>query len=178
MNINTNSLAKNREQWARIDGYRNYEVSWFGRVANTKTGRILKGGLSSSGYTTVTLSKKGRQKTHCIHVLVAREWAANPDAKRCVDHIDGDKTNNHYENLRYATHSENGMNLKTRTNTSSVYKGVYFQKKAGKWAAYIRINRILKHLGLFDNERDAAEAYNAAAIEHFGIYKKLNVIED
>ena len=81
MEVNTNELPKNSERWASIDGYRNYEVSWFGRVRNIKTARILKGGLSS-GYTTVNLCEKGkRPKVHFIHRLVAREWVTNPGEK-------------------------------------------------------------------------------------------------
>ena len=99
MNINTGNLESNRAQWASIDGYRNYEVSWWGRVRNIKTARILKAG-AARGYLFVGLCRNGVRKTHYIHKLVAREWVPNPDDKRCVDHIDGNRTNNHYENLR------------------------------------------------------------------------------
>ena len=105
-------IPTNREIWKRIDEYANYEVSNFGRVSNATTERILKGSLASHGYLTVGLRKNGKSKTHCIHVLVAREWVENTDTKRCVDHIDGDKTNNNCENLRWATHSENSQNQK------------------------------------------------------------------
>ena len=98
MEVNTNELPKNSEHWASIDGYLNYEVSWFGRVRNATTGRILKGGLTK-GYRMVCLSKEGRIKTHTVHVLVAREWVSNPENKRCVDHIDGDKANNNLSEL-------------------------------------------------------------------------------
>ena len=178
MNINTNSLPKNREQWARIDGYRNYEVSWFGRVANTKTGRILKGGLASCGYWSVNLSKNGTTKTHFIHVLVAREWSPNPENKRCVDHIDGDKQNNHYGNLRYATPSENSQNQKNRINTSSIYKGVSLDRRSGKWRACININKWKTCMGSFETEREAAIAYNAAATKYYPTFAKLNEIKD
>ncbi len=147
-------------------------------MANTKTGRILKAGRSSSSYLTVVLCKEGKRTSYSVHVLVAREWANNPENKRCVDHIDGNKMNNHHENLRYATHSENGRNRKNQTNTSSVYKGVCWHKKAKKWVAHIQINSKLKHLGIFTNEREAAEAYNAAAVEHCEEYAKLNKFED
>ena len=70
------------------------------------------------------------------------------------------------------------MNRKTRTNTSSVYKGVCFYKPLQKWGARIRINAKQKHLGYFTNEREAAEAYNTAAIEHYGDYAKLNDFEN
>ena len=57
MEINTENLDSNREQWASIDGYRNYEVSWFGRVRNIDTNRILKGIADTYGYCKVNLSK-------------------------------------------------------------------------------------------------------------------------
>ena len=98
----------------------------------------------------------------------------NPDNKRCVDHIDGNRTNNHYENLRWATHSENGRNQKIQTNTSSVYKGVSFYKPLQKWTARFKPDGKQKHLGYFTDEREAAKTYNAAALEHFGAFAKPN----
>ena len=140
MNVNISNLNTTLEHWASIDGYSNYQVSWFGRVTNTKTGRILKPGTSGPGYLFVHLSKNGKPKIHYIHKLVAREWVPNPEGKRCVDHRDGDRTNNHFENLRYATHTENSRNQNIQTNTSSVYKGVSLDKHSNKWTAHIRIN--------------------------------------
>ena len=120
----------------------------------------------------------GKKKTHCIHVLVAQEWVPNPEDKRCVDHIDGNKTNNHHENLRYATHAENSRNMKKHTDGSSIYKGVSWDKKATKWRAQIIISRKVVNLGRFTNEREAAESYNKAALENFGEFAKLNEFED
>ena len=174
MSLQTTELPTNCEQWASISGYTNYEVSWFGRVRNSKTGRILKSNLSSNTYLTLGLSQSGVVKTYSVHVLVAREWVANPDNKRCVDHIDGDKKNNHFENLRWATHSENIRNSKAQTNRSSIYKGVSYSKPANKWVARLKLHGKDKHLGCFDCEKEAAEAYNKAATEHYGEYAKLN----
>jgi hypothetical protein len=120
----------------------------------------------------------GKAKSFSVHVLVAREWVENPDNKRCVDDIDGNKANNHYENLRRATHSENSRNQKNQINKSSVYKGVCLQKKSKKWVAHITVNQKLQHLGVFVNEREAAQAYNAAAVLHYKEFAKLNVFED
>ncbi len=92
MEINTQNLETNREQWASIDGYHNYEISWWGRVRNIDTSRILKNNMTTSGYLCVHLCKNGIAKIHYIHQLVAREWVPNPGGKRCVDHIDSDKT--------------------------------------------------------------------------------------
>jgi hypothetical protein len=177
MEVNKTELPNNSEQWAAIDGYKNYQVSWWGRVRNTKTGRILKPQADGRGYALVYLSKNGKVKNHKIHQLVAREWVSNPGEKRCVDHIDGSRTNNHWENLRYATHSENGMNAKNRIDGSSVYKGVSYQAKARKWKGTIVLGRKCIHLGLFESEREAAESYNAAALEHYKEFAKLNELD-
>ncbi len=179
MNINISNLDSTIEHWASIDGYLNYQVSWWGRVTNTKTGRILKNTFGSHGYLHVGLSKNGKVKTHCIHVMVAQAWVLNPEDKKCVDHIDGDKTNNHHENLRYATHAENGGNRKKQTaGSSSVYKGVCWSKQSNKWVA--RINTISKNvcLGYFTDEREAGLAYNLAAVKYFKNFAKLNILED
>ncbi len=175
MNVNISNLDSNIEQWASIDGYLNYQVSWWGRVVNTKTGRILKAGRSSPGYLTVALCREGKQKSYSVHVLVAREWVPNPDNKRCVDHADGDRFNNHHENLRYATRSENNRNSQKHKDGSSVYKGVSFEKKTGKWRAQIYTPGHNQHLGSFASEREAAEVYNAAARELHKEYAKLNI---
>ena len=171
-------FPSNREIWKRIDGYANYEVSNFGRVCNATTERMLKANLGGSGYLNVGLSKNVKSKTHNIHKLVAHEWLDNPDSKRRVDHTDGNKTNNHCENLKYATHLENSMNRKNRSNTSSEYKGGCFYKKKNKWQTHVSIHGKFTHMGLFEHEKEAAIAYNAAATEHYGEFAKLNEFSD
>ncbi len=59
-----------------------------------------------------------------------------------------------------------------------MYKGVSFHKPVQKWVAHIKFNGKVQHLGYFEDEREAAEAYNAAALEHFGEYAKLNEFEN
>ena len=94
-----------------------------------------------------------------------------------IDHIDRNKLNNNIENLRPVTLSQNQWNKKPRKNTSSIYKGVSWQKTANKWKSEIRINNKPQYLGLFINEIDAALAYNKKAIELFGEYAYLNKVE-
>jgi hypothetical protein len=149
------------EQWGSIDGYSNYEVSWWGRVRNATTGRILKGGRDGRCYLKVDLCKNGGKKTHKIQQLVAREWVPNLDGKRCVDHKDNDRSNNNWESLRYATHAENNRNANKRPDVSSVYNGVSIHAQSGKLQTFIRIYGKNKGLGLFANETEAAEAYNS-----------------
>ena len=68
MEVNKSELPKNSEQWAAIDGYKNYQVSWWGRIRNGKTARILKGRVNPNGYISVNLSKKSsKPQIHYIH---------------------------------------------------------------------------------------------------------------
>jgi hypothetical protein len=98
-----------------------------------------------------------------------------------IDHIDGNRSNNDISNIREATKNQNGMNQKKQIShngkpLSSIYKGVDWYKRYKKWRARIEISRKSKHLGYFTSERAAAQAYNCAAIDHFGEFAKLNDI--
>ena len=67
-----------------------------------------------------------------------------------IDHIDGDRTNNHISNLRVLTQAENNQN----TNA----KGVSYIKSHKKWKATITVNHKQIHLGFFDTEEEALQA--------------------
>ena len=97
-----------------------------------------------------------------------------PNSKE-IDHINGNKLDNRRSNLRISTRLQNGSNIGKRNGVSK-YKGVSWHKGDGKWVAQIHPNRIHIHLGCFDNEEDAAFAYNKAAKKHFGEFARLNEI--
>jgi hypothetical protein len=121
------------EVWKAINGYKNYEVSSFGKVKNIKTGEILKAGSSKDGYIHVSLHTDGKGKKRSIHRLVAEAFIDNLDDKPCVDHIDNVRTNNNVSNLRWATYTENSQNQSIRTNNTSGIKGVCFDERYGMW---------------------------------------------
>ena len=93
-----------------------------------------------------------------------------------IDHRDGNGWNNQQDNLRICTHSQNLMNQKPQLETSSIYKGVIWDKQTNKWRARIVLNRRNTHLGRFKSEKEAALAYNCAALQHFGEFARLNII--
>ena len=108
------------EVWKDIKGYENlYQVSNYGNVKSldryikNKNGKmqfynekILRPN-DSKGYLKVTLSKNNRQRTFRIHVLVAKTFISNPENKPEVNHKDGNKHNNHIDNLEWNTRREN-----------------------------------------------------------------------
>ena len=178
MEVNKSELPKNSEHWASIDGYSDYEVSWWGRVRNTATARMLKTTTNAGDYQVINLTKNGKRELHYVHKLVAHEWVLNQSNKQWVDQIDNQRSNNHWENLRFVSCSENSMNRTKRGNTSSIYKGVCFEKRRNLWMARINVNSKSVFLGYFTSEREAANAYNASAIKFYKQFAKLNVFED
>lgn len=99
------------EIWKPIAGFEGlYEVSDLGRVRslkrNTTSGKVLTPGLTR-GYKCVVLSKHGKHHNARVNRLVAEAFIPNPEGKKEVNHIDGNKANNLPENLEWATASEN-----------------------------------------------------------------------
>ena len=161
------------ETYANITNFPNYQVSTFGNVKNIKTGRILKGTAIDTGYFIVVLIDDGERSTKKVHKLVANAFLQNPEEKRCVDHIDRCKTNNHLSNLRYATSTENAQNKSMQsTNTSGVI-GVSFHKQSNNWCARINVNGENKGLGYFVNKEDAITARSNAEIQYFGAFRAI-----
>jgi hypothetical protein len=115
----------------------------------------------------------GKRKQVYMHALVAGSSTGGQ-----VDHINGDGLDNRRSNLRPADHSKNGANrAKGKPPSSSQFKGVYYSRdpRARKqWTAAIRVRGKRIHLGSFPNEREAALAYDVAAVRHFGGYAREN----
>ena len=93
-----------------------------------------------------------------------------------IDHINGNGLDNRKENLRICTHAENGRNRKVGDNNTSGYKGVSWITRQGKWRATIKINQKRIHLGEYVNIIDAINAYETAATNYFGSFKREGML--
>ena len=91
-----------------------------------------------------------------------------------TDHINGDKLDNQRHNLRPATRSQNVANTFVEKRNKSGYKGVSWKKTNKKWCAQIRVDNVVRHIGLFDKKEEAAKAYNKEAKKYFGEFAYLN----
>ena len=95
---------------------------------------------------------------------------------KLIDHKDKDGTNNKWNNLRDSNKSLNAANTKKRSDNTSGHKGVSYRsdpRRVKKWRACIVINGKQKVIGTYHTKEEAADAYNKAAIEHFGEFSSI-----
>ena len=171
--------TKETEVWKNIPGYEGYyQVSNLGRVRSFYRVRTYKSGASkllegkmlkptmSKGYKQVILTMNGRRRSFKISQLVAMAFLGHkPDGhKLVVDHINGNRSDDRVENLRIVTHRANTSTcFRTDNGTlGSKYVGVCWHISSLQWSSGIRHDGISTHLGLFDNEIDASDAYQKA----------------
>lgn len=123
------------EIWKDIVGYKEfYQISNMGNVRSKdryydakylkhnpvvcRKGVKLKPQILKDGYLGVCLYKHGKGKTFSIHKLVASMFIDNILNKPCIDHINGNRTDNRADNLRWVTAKENQNNPITRSRLS------------------------------------------------------------
>jgi hypothetical protein len=95
------------EEWETIPEYPFYEVSNYGRVWTVRRGHILKPCSDKNGYQIVILFHLGKRTDVKVHRLVASEFVRSSFGQCEVNHCDGNKRNNYFENLEWTTHQEN-----------------------------------------------------------------------
>lgn len=112
------------EEWKDVEGFEGYyQVSSHGRIKSLRRnhrmsnnrieydrscgGAIRKQGVLALGYMCIGTCKNSIKNTYLVHRMVSIAFIPNPDNKPCVNHIDGNKTNNHVSNLEWCTYAEN-----------------------------------------------------------------------
>lgn len=153
----------------RIEDYLEYApdiggsfLRWVIDKGKMKAG-TMAGTQTERGYWVVCFDGKMHKAHRVVWFLVHGKWPS-----QCIDHIDRNPANNAIENLRDCSLSENQINKRPKRNSVSGYKGVTWNKAAGKYQAAIRIDGKSVHLGLFDTAKAASDAYEAKALERSG----------
>lgn len=132
---------------------------------------VLK--LKNTNYAYRCVYVDGKYKSQYLHHYVLNIENARLNNIE-VDHIYGNGLNNQKHNLRICTKSQNMMNMMSHKNSTSIYKGVSYDKERKKFQAKIWNNNKIIFLGRFVSETDAAKKYDQYAKELFGDFSKLN----
>ena len=154
-------------RWAQVDDLDFLRLSvfkWcFKRRSDGNSGYVYR-------YIKDSTTKTGWRKRLLHHDVL------NVDSTLEIDHKNGDGLDNQRLNLRQTTHAQNCRNQRMQSTgrKTSRFKGVG-KASPNRWRARIRINGKLVDLGHFEDEVEAAKAYNIAAIKLFGEYSKLNL---
>jgi hypothetical protein len=155
------------ENWVKINGFENYEISSEGRVRSLsfkRTGicKIINPCKSKKQYLVIRLYKNGLPNCKKIHQLVAIHFLNHLPCgmNKIIDHINGVKTDNRLVNLRITDNRTNCS--KGRKNKTSSFTGVCFDASKQKYKAAIYYDGKHHFLGSFKNEIDAKNSYDNA----------------
>lgn len=143
----------NLEIWKPVPDWEDrYEISNFGRVRNIETGKLKAFDINNYGYKRLQCYRDGKQKKYFVHILVAKLFVPGYKPGYVVNHIDGDKTNNHWTNLEWVTKTRNGkhafeLGLKVKKRSKITVKVVYSD---GKECMFDSIAEFSRSVGICD----------------------------
>ena len=145
------------------DGYLYWKITNRNAIAGNKVGSKC-----TKGYYKTSINNK----PFLVHRLIFMMFHGY--LPTYIDHIDGNQSNNCIENLREATLQQNNYNAKTRKNSKSGIKNVYWQKSTKKWGVALRTNKIYKYFGCFDDLELATLVATEARNKYHGKFAKHN----
>jgi len=132
---------------------------WINPTSNRVKAGALAGSLTNHGYFTIRIDGTAYQAHRLAWLYMTGEWPEHE-----IDHIDGNRLNNSWRNLRDVPRRINAQNMRSAKKTSkSGLLGVV--PYGGRWIARITANRKEKHLGIFDTTEAAQAAYLSAKRE-------------
>lgn len=134
---------------------------WIKALSNRKQIGDIAGCVNGKGYIVIGINRKDYRSHRLAWLYMTGEWPKDE-----VDHKNHDKSDNRWQNLRAATHLENGRNQKMCTNNTSGVTGVYWFERIKKWRAYIYVDRKNKYLGFFDDFFEAICVRKSAELKY------------
>jgi len=139
------------------------------KVANSRRVKVgdEAGTLSTSGYVQIRIGYQRYSAHRLAWFYMTGDW---PDQN--IDHINCIRDDNRFANLREATFAENSGNASKRSDNSSGFKGVFFNKRTGAWMAAIQVRGKKQHLGYFGSAASAHAAYCVAAVRAHGVFAR------
>jgi len=105
-------------------------------------------------------------------IVLLHRFLMGADNPAGYDHEDRDGLNCRRSNLRAATTAQNGQNSPKRRHNTSGHKGVFTATAGRSWFAQIKSQNRLRYLGSFKTKAEAKAAYDAAAMELHGEFRR------
>ena len=124
-------------------------------------------GAIKDGYVNVKIYGKLYRGHHIAWLFMTGEW---PPLDSDIDHVDRNRSNNAWTNLRLATRAQNNVNTAGRRDNKSGHPGVSFRKDTEKWHARITIGGRVVLLGNFARIEDAIAARRVAETTAYGSF--------
>ena len=134
-----------------------------------------KPGHRRTTYARTNIKEGGKYRTERMHRLVL---GLRPYDGKIVDHINGNGLDNRKSNLRITTPSENAINVKTRRDNTTGYKGVHYRKERGTWQVEIRKDQKTVFQKSTKCIHLAGKIYNDNAKSIHGKYAWLNNVKE
>ena len=145
----------NQDLLCELFEYKDGHLYWKVNKGRAKNG-TKAGSIHNQGYLSVRINKKA----YLLHRLIYLYH--NGVLPEFIDHINGNKLDNHIENLRPATLSQNGCNATLSKRNTSGIKGVSWNKRYNKWEAYLNKNNKRTCIGKFSSLEEATKAVTEA----------------
>ena len=130
------------------------------------------GTISRKGYLRIAITIDKKFCNFAAHRLIWYFVTGTDPGELQIDHIDSNKLNNRFSNLRLATNSQNNCNRRASLKSKAGLKGVSYYARSKKWCASISIQGKQFYLGLFDSPELAHMAYCKAAAELHGEFAR------
>lgn len=149
--------------WVKIKQAPKYSIDEHGNIRNDETGKMKRPFRNTrNGYLYVDLWENNTAKKRPIHRLLAETFIPNPDGKPTVDHIDGNRQNNHLGNLRWAFYAEQNSRFDTVGVRSQRIKVTHYKEKrnlrSGGHEEWLDVDEVL----FFNRITDAAEHFSVS----------------
>lgn len=116
---------------------------------------------TSHGYLTGRIGETTASAQRVIWAMQTGDWPVGE-----VDHINGNRTDNRWCNLRDVSRKVNARNMAKRSTNTSGINGVAWHKRSGKWRAFIRVDHHQIHIGYYTEIADAQSARKSAEISY------------
>ena len=177
------------EEWKNVEGYEDiYEVSDFGRVRTAcgKTTesslhgtrlwkqRVLKQKTDKNGYKRVSLWKDKSDSTFLVHRLVAIAFLEKPEGKDCINHIDGNPSNNYLENLEWCDHTENLIHAFETGLNKNPDPIILFNTNTGKTIHFRSKSEASQYLGRSKGYISAVLNKGKGEVDEYDVFIKAN----